>query len=124
MFSIPLCHSWYWVHPQMVKTTIGPSVTSNLAMPREIKQIHSLCVSPFKSHYLGLALMPMGFPGGSVVKNLPAMQETGVRSLGWEDPLEERNGNPLWYSCLGNAMDRGGWQATVHAVHKESDMTY
>ena len=31
----------------------------------------------------------MGFPGGSVVKNLPAMQETWVRSLGWEDPLEE-----------------------------------
>ena len=30
-----------------------------------------------------------GFPGGSVVKNLPAMWETGVRSLGQEDPLEE-----------------------------------
>ena len=31
----------------------------------------------------------MGFPGGSVVKNLPAVQETQVRSLGQEDPLEE-----------------------------------
>ena len=30
-----------------------------------------------------------GFPGGSVVKNPPAMQETGIRSLGREDPLEE-----------------------------------
>ena len=30
-----------------------------------------------------------GFPGGSVVKNLPAMQETWVQSLGWEDPLEK-----------------------------------
>ena len=30
-----------------------------------------------------------GFPGGLVVKNLPAMQETGVRSLGWEDALEK-----------------------------------
>ena len=30
----------------------------------------------------------MGFPGGSVVRNLP-VQETQVRSLGWEDPLEE-----------------------------------
>ena len=29
------------------------------------------------------------FPGGTVVKSLPAMQETPVRSLGWEDPLEE-----------------------------------
>jgi len=30
-----------------------------------------------------------GFPRGSMVKNLPAMQETWVQSLGWEDPLEE-----------------------------------
>ena len=29
------------------------------------------------------------FPGGSVVKTLPAVQETQVRSLGQEDPLEE-----------------------------------
>ena len=31
----------------------------------------------------------LGFLGGSVVKNLPAMQETQVPSLGWEDPLKE-----------------------------------
>ena len=34
----------------------------------------------------------IGFPGGTVVKNLPAkqeMQETQVQSLGWEDPLEK-----------------------------------
>ena len=31
----------------------------------------------------------LGFLGGSEVKNLPAMQETWVQSLGWEDPLEE-----------------------------------
>ena len=28
------------------------------------------------------------------------------------------HGNPLHYSCLGNSMDRGGWQATVHGVTK------
>ena len=33
------------------------------------------------------------------------------------------NGNPLQYSCLGNPMDRGAWQATIHGVIKESDMT-
>ena len=33
--------------------------------------------------------MSLGFPGGSDGKNLPAMQETWVRSLGQEDPLEE-----------------------------------
>ena len=35
----------------------------------------------------------------------------------------ERNGNQLYYSCLGNPMDRGAWQATVHGVTKELDMT-
>ena len=43
------------------------------------------------------------------VMNPPAMQETQemqVSSLGWEDPLEEENGNPLHYTCLKNPMDR------------------
>ena len=30
----------------------------------------------------------------------------------------EGNGNPLQYSCLGNPMDRGAWQTTVHEVTK------
>ena len=45
----------------------------------------------------------MGFPGGAVVKNLPAVQETQemqVQSLGQEDPLGLGNGHPLLYSCL------------------------
>ena len=37
-----------------------------------------------------------GFPGGSVVNNLPAMQETWVQSLGWEDLPGEGNGNPAF----------------------------
>ena len=52
------------------------------------------------------------------VKNLPAMQETWVQSLGSEDLQEEENGNPLSYSCLRNSMDRGAWQATVQRVAK------
>ena len=40
----------------------------------------------------------MGFPSGSVVKNPPAMQETRVQSLGWEDPLEE--GRATHFSIL------------------------
>ena len=60
----------------------------------------------------------LGFPDGSVVKNLPAMQETQVRSLGWEDPLEE--GMTTHYSILAwrIPMDRGAWRATVHGVEK------
>ena len=30
----------------------------------------------------------------------------------------EENNNPLQYSCLGNPMDKGAWQATVHRVAK------
>ena len=33
------------------------------------------------------------------------------------------NGNPLQYACLGNPMDRGSWQDTVHGAAKESNMT-
>ena len=41
-----------------------------------------------------------------MVKNLPAMQETRVRLLSWEDLLKSGNGYPLHYSCLENYMDR------------------
>ena len=37
----------------------------------------------------GLATRLPGFPGDSVVKNPPAKQETQVRSVGWQDPLEK-----------------------------------
>ena len=58
--------------------------------------------------------MRLGFPGGSVVKNLPVMQETQkmqVWSLGWEDP-RTRAWQPLQYSCWENPTDRGAWWAT------------
>ena len=40
------------------------------------------------------------------VKNLLAVQEMQIRFLGWEDPLEEENGNSLQYSCQENSMDK------------------
>ena len=42
-----------------------------------------------------------------MVKNLSAMKETQVQSLGQEDSPGEGNANPLQYSCLENSMDRG-----------------
>ena len=52
-------------------------------------------------------------PVTQVVKNLPAIQEAHVPSLGHKDPLEEGgHDNPLQYSCLENSMNRGAWQAS------------
>ena len=50
-----------------------------------------------------------------MVKNPPTMQETQVRSLDGEDPLEKEMAT---HSCLENPMDRAAWQATVHGVAK------
>ena len=52
------------------------------------------------------------------------MQEIQVQSLGQEVSPGQGNDSPLQYSCLENPMDRGTWQATVHGVAKELDMTY
>ena len=46
------------------------------------------------------------------------MQEMQIRSLGWEDSPGGENGNPLWYFCLENPMDREAGQATVRGVTK------
>ena len=65
----------------------------------------------------------MGFPGGSEVKNPPANAgELGSIPGSGRSP-REGNGNPLQYSCLGNPMDRGAWQATVHGVVKQLNTT-
>ena len=63
----------------------------------------------------------MGFPGGAVVKSLPA----NVEAAGDAGSIPQSgrspgggNGNPLQYSCLENCMDRGAWRATVHGVTK------
>ena len=60
----------------------------------------------------------MDFLVAQMVKNLPAMWETWVQSLGWEDSLEE--GMTTHSSILAWRIhrDRGAWQATVRGVTK------
>ena len=53
-----------------------------------------------------------------MVKNLPVMQETGVRSLGWENPLEEEMATHFSILSWRIPMDRGAQWATVHRVAK------
>ena len=83
----------------------------------------------------------MGFPDGSVVKNLPANTREGGSFPSGSDGKESAfsagdvgsipgsgrspgrgTGHLLQYSCLENPMDRGAWRATVHVV-TESNMT-
>ena len=63
----------------------------------------------------------VGLLGGSVVKNLPASEgdarDVGLISGSGRCP-GEGSGSPLQYSCLGNPMDRGAWQAAIHGVTK------
>ena len=52
------------------------------------------------------------------VKKLPAMLETWVWSLGWEDPLKEGMATHSSILALKNPTGRGAWQAAVHRVTK------
>ena len=63
----------------------------------------------------------LSFPGGSAGKNPPAMQETWVRSLGWEDTLEK--GKATHSSLLAWRIPwvTGTWRATIHGVAKSHD---
>ena len=65
----------------------------------------------------------MGFPDGSVVKNQPAVQETWVQSLGWEDPLMKEMATQFSILAWRIPSDRGAWQTTIHGVTKEVDIT-
>ena len=65
----------------------------------------------------------MGFPGGSVVKNSPANAGEMGSIPGLGRSPAEGNDNLLQYFCLGNPMDRGAWQATVHGVTEELGTT-
>ena len=74
-------------------------------------------------YFLPYSLSLLHFPGGLDGKasaynlgDLGSIPGSG-RSHG------EGYGYPLQYSCLGNPMDRGAWQATVHGVAKELNMT-
>ena len=73
----------------------------------ECQQVHM--VSP---------IMKLGFPGGSVSKESPAMQETWVWPLGWKHPLEESMATHSSILAWRIPMDRRSWRAVIHGVAK------
>ena len=62
--------------------------------------------------------LPLGSPGGIVVKNVPANAGDTGSVPGWGRSAGVGNSNPLKYSCLENSKNRGAWWATVHGVIK------
>ena len=84
----------------------------------EVEETFSpLTFEPLTNWY-HLVLELNSFLVAQTVKNLPAMRETWVRSLGWEDPLEEGMATHFSILTWRIPMDRGTWQATVHGVAK------
>ena len=64
-----------------------------------------------------------GFPDSSMVKNLPAKAGAVDLISGSGKSPGGGNGNLLWYSRLGNPMDRRSLAVPFHRVAKESDTT-
>ena len=58
-----------------------------------------------------LPILNFAYLVAQMVKNLPAMQETWIRSLGWEDPLEEGTATHSSILAWRIPMDRGAWRA-------------
>ena len=100
------CYTWAsWVPKEMKITHLGSDAAGAWSSFLTLKsQCH---------HH---ELLPQGFPGDWVVKNLPAYagdaRDTGSIPRSGRSP-GKRNGKPLWSSCLENCVDRGAWQATV-----------
>ena len=94
--------------------------------------MYDLGVEPSNQRELGHLSITSHLLATSLVaqrlKYLPAMRETGVRSLGWEDPLEKEMATHSSTLAWSNPIDRGAWWATVHGVTKSrtrlSDFTF
>ena len=96
------------------------AISSFRGSSRPSDQTHGTCIGRRLGRDLGEALLSKCFPGSSVVKNLSANAGL-IPGLGRSSG--EGNSNPCQYSCLENCMDRGAWQAIVHGVVKELDLT-
>ena len=114
-------------HPLLLLPSIFPSI--RVFSNESILHIRwpkywsfSFSISP-SNEYSGLISFRMDW------FDLPAVQGTlksllqhhgSKASIPWRrksiKPLGGKHGNPLWYSCLENPMDRGAWRATVHRI--------
>ena len=112
-------HVWEALSPHIGDAVLGSTIFSqNPCLPRtsecDLIWKWGLCrCNESRSHWVSQV--------GQVVKNPPA-NAGEVRDIGLIPALGRSlgggHGYPLQYSCLGNPMNRGAWQATVHRVAK------
>ena len=104
-------HSTSWFSFLICKLRLIAYFADVKRQRREVSLAHCLAIN-----------RDLGFPGGSVVKNLPANagDRGSIHRRGGS--LEEGNGNPLLYSCLENPVDGGEWWATVQGITKELEL--
>ena len=117
LFCCSYCENEFWNSGTLRKSVATNKFKNLSGNIKEWRSQNPYGKTPSKSV---MSDVPQGFPGGSVVRNLPVVGDGGWTSESGRSP-GEGNGNPLQYSCLGNAMDRGVWWATVHGVTRESD---
>ena len=87
-----------------------------VCIPETHRDVHLAATPPRPRAFYWELMRKLGFPGGSVVKNLPANAGDSGSIPGLGKSPGKGNGNPLQYSCLGNPMDRRAWWATVHGA--------
>ena len=92
-------HSPFALHPAL-KIDMIAGATAAIYIQEEI----NMSVKEYNClwHYCAAEWLDGASLMAQTVKNLPAMQETWVQSLGWEDPLEESMATQSQYSCLEN----------------------
>ena len=116
--SLMLAHS-YQIKSIVCLTELYVT-TTYVGLPWQLSwyRIHLQCRRPWFNSWVGK--IPLQYSWASlvahIVKNLPAMQETWVRSLSWKDPLEEGMATHSNILTWRITMDRGAWQVTVHGV--------
>ena len=74
--------------------------------------VSQICLSLVKKKRTSaykLSPSSLSFPGGSYGKEFKCNTGDQVRSLDWEDPLEEELATQLQYSCLENPINRRDW---------------
>ena len=75
-----------------------------------------MVASQARQHIKKIVYHNRGFPGGSMINDLPANAEDVGSIPGFGRSPGGGDGNPLQYSCLESPMDGGAWRATVHGV--------